>query len=91
MNRSEITLSHANLWYMTICWPLNIYGGYTYEYITAGGPWPTRIPTFQSVFSPYCSTTYQTLLIRSMQTLYDKNNIVIAHTLLYDPVHGPPF
>ena len=48
------------------------------ECITAGG----HSPKFQSVFSSPCSTTYQTLSLRSMQTLYYKNSIVIAHTLL---------
>ena len=72
-NRSDVGFSssfnHANLCYNILCWLLNIYVGYLS--ITAGAHDQCAWQGFD-LSSLYCSTTYQTLSLRSIQTLYDK-------------------
>ena len=82
MNRSEITFTHTNLCLVTehLWWLLksaSLLEAYS-----------------QRVCQRFSLSFHHTaLLIKlwAMQTLYDKKNIAITHTLLYGAVHGQPF
>ena len=56
------------------------------EYITPGGLLLTRVATFRSVLSTYCSTAYQTLFASQYSLCVPK-----AHILLCSAFHGLPF
>ena len=82
MNRSEITFTHTNLCLVTehLWWLLksaSLLEAYS-----------------QSVCRGFSLSFHYTALLHiklwSMQTLYGKKNIAIAHSLLYGTVHGLP-
>ena len=83
MNRSEITFTHTNLCLVTenLWWLLK-----SASLLEAHS---------QCVCQRFSLSFHHTALLHiklwSMQTLYDKKNIAIAHTLLYAAVHDLPF
>ena len=63
----------------------------THECITAGGLSPTQMAKFCSVPSPYYSTTYHTLSLWSMLTLYIKKTYCYSSYIIVGCFPWPSF